>query len=67
MEKIIWTDRARNEEMLHGAKEGRNVLHTAKRNGHILCTSCFYNTLLKEREMKKVTGRRRRRGKQLLD
>ena len=27
MEKIIWTDRARNEEVLHGVKWERNNLH----------------------------------------
>jgi hypothetical protein len=27
-EKISWTDRVRNEEVLHRVKEGRNILHT---------------------------------------
>jgi hypothetical protein len=31
IEKIIWTDRVRNEEMLHRVKEERNILHTVKR------------------------------------
>jgi hypothetical protein len=31
MEKIIWTDRVRNEEVLHRVKEERNILHTIKR------------------------------------
>jgi hypothetical protein len=40
MEKISWTDRVRNEEVLHGVKEERNILHTVKRRnanwiGHI--------------------------------
>jgi hypothetical protein len=40
MEKISWTDRVRNEEVLHRVKE-RNILHTIKRGkanwiGHIL-------------------------------
>ena len=30
-ENIIWTDRARNEEMLHRVKDERNILHTAKK------------------------------------
>ena len=39
MEKISWTDRVRNE-VLHGVKEERNILHTikirkAKQIGHI--------------------------------
>jgi hypothetical protein len=40
MEKIIWTDRVRNEEVLQRVKEDRNILHTvhrrkANRIGHI--------------------------------
>jgi hypothetical protein len=31
MEKISWTDRVRNEEVLHRVKEERNILHTTKR------------------------------------
>jgi hypothetical protein len=30
MEKISWTDRVRNEEVLHRVKEERNILHTVK-------------------------------------
>ena len=42
MEKISWTDRVRNEEMLHRDKEERNILYTVKRRkanwiGRILC------------------------------
>jgi hypothetical protein len=41
METISWTDRVRNEEVLHTVKEERNVLHTVTRRkanwiGHIL-------------------------------
>jgi hypothetical protein len=41
MEMISWTDRVRNEEVLHRVKEERNILHTIKRRkanwiGHIL-------------------------------
>jgi hypothetical protein len=40
METISWTDRVRNEEVLHRAKEERNILHAIKRRkanwmGHI--------------------------------
>jgi hypothetical protein len=40
MEKISWTDRVRNEEVLHRVKEERNIPHTIKRRkanwfGHI--------------------------------
>jgi hypothetical protein len=30
MEKIIWTDLVRNEEVLHRVKEERNILQTTK-------------------------------------
>jgi hypothetical protein len=30
MEKISWTDRVRNEEVLHSVKEERNILHKIK-------------------------------------
>jgi hypothetical protein len=47
IEKIIWTDHGRNEEILHRVKEDRNILHTVKRRktnwiGHRL----FRNYLL---------------------
>jgi hypothetical protein len=46
MEKISWTDRERNEEVLHRVKEERNIVHTIKRRtanwiGHILCRNCL--------------------------
>ena len=31
MEKISWTDRVRNEEVLQTEKEERNIIHTVKR------------------------------------
>jgi hypothetical protein len=31
IEKISWTDRVRNEEVLHRVKEERNILQTIKR------------------------------------
>ena len=31
MEKINFTDRVRNEEVLHGVKKRMNILHTVKR------------------------------------
>jgi hypothetical protein len=41
MEKISWTYRVRNEEVLHRVKEERNIVHAIKRRkadwiGHIL-------------------------------
>jgi hypothetical protein len=46
MEKISWTDRVRNEEVLHRVKEERNILHTIIRRkanwiGHILRRNCL--------------------------
>jgi hypothetical protein len=46
MQKISWTDRVRNEEMLHRVKEERNIIHTAKSwkanwIGHILGRNCL--------------------------
>jgi hypothetical protein len=46
MEKIRWTDRVRNEEVLHRVKEERNIVHTIKRRkansiGHILSRNCL--------------------------
>ena len=46
MEKITWTDRVRNEEVLHRVKDERDVLHTVKRRkgnwtGHTLRRNCL--------------------------
>jgi hypothetical protein len=46
VEEVSCTDRVRNEEVFHGAKEERNILRTIKRrkanwNGHIMCRNCF--------------------------
>jgi hypothetical protein len=46
MEMISWTDRVRNEEVLHTVKEKRNILHTIKRRkanwiGHSLRRNCI--------------------------
>ena len=45
MEKIGWTNRVRNEEVLHKVKEGGNYPTYNKRRkvnwiGHILCRNC---------------------------
>jgi hypothetical protein len=60
MEKISWTDRVRNEEMLHRVKEEWNIIHTVKRRkvnwiGHILRRNC----LLKHITEETIEGRRR--------
>jgi hypothetical protein len=70
MYKISWTDRVRNEEVLHRVKEGRKILHTIKRRkanwiGHILRRNCLLKHVIEEKV--EVTGRRGRIHKQLLD
>jgi hypothetical protein len=75
MEKIRWTNHAKNEEVLLRVKEQRNILHEvskwkANRIGHILHINCLLRQVI-EGKMKgglEVTGRRgRRRSKQLDD
>jgi hypothetical protein len=58
MEKISWTTRVRNEEVLHGVKEERNILDTIKRRkvnwiGHILHRNCFLKHIIEG----KIQGR----------
>jgi hypothetical protein len=47
MEKISWTDCARNQEVLHTVKEKRTIVHTIKMKanwiGHILHRNCLLN------------------------
>ena len=54
MERISWTDRLKNEEVLHGVKKKMNALHTMKIReasgiGHSGVRTAFPNSLLKER------------------
>jgi hypothetical protein len=70
MEKISWTDRVRNEEVLHRVKEERNILHKIKRRkanwiGYVLRRNCLLKHVIEGRI--EMTGRRGRRRKQLLD
>jgi hypothetical protein len=74
MEKISWTDRVRNEEVLHRVKEERNILHTIKRRkanwiGHILRRNCLLKHVIEGKLEGRIemTGRRGRRRKQLLE
>jgi hypothetical protein len=46
MDKISWTDRVRDEEVLHRVKEERNILQIMERKdvnwiGHILRRNCL--------------------------
>jgi hypothetical protein len=74
MEKISWTDRVRNEEVLHRVKEERNIVLTIKRRkvnwiGHILRRNCLLKHVIegKLEGRIEITGRRGRRRNQLLD
>ena len=74
MEKISWTDYAKNEEVLLRVNEQRNILHEIRKrkanwNGHILRRNCLLKQVIEgkiKREME-VTRRRERRRKKLLD
>jgi hypothetical protein len=74
MEKISWTNRLRNEEVLHRVKEERNILHTLKRGkanwiGHMLHSNCLLKHVIEGKLEGKIEmmGKRGRRRKQLLD
>jgi hypothetical protein len=63
MEKISWTDRVRNEEVLHRVEE-RNILHAIKRRkanwiGHILSRNCLLKHVIegKLQGRTEMTGR----------
>ena len=70
MQKIVWTDSVKNEEVLQRVNKKSNILHTTKRRkaiwiGHILRRHC----LLKHVVEGKIEGTRRRgrRSKRLRD
>ena len=55
MEKISWTDRVRNEEVLLRVKEQRNILHEiCKRKanwiGHILRRNCLLQRVIEGKD-----------------
>jgi hypothetical protein len=64
----------RNEEVLLGVKEHRNILHEIRKRkanwiGHILCRSCLLQRVVEEKIKGRieVTGRRGRRRRKLLN
>jgi hypothetical protein len=74
MKKISWTDRVRNEEVLHRVKKERNILHTIQRRkanwiDHILRRNCLLKHVIEGKLERRIemTGRRGRMRKQLLD
>jgi hypothetical protein len=74
VEKIIWTDRVRNAEVVPRLKKERNILNTIKRRmanwiGHVLPRNCLLEHAIEgklERRIEKI-GRQGRRRKQLFD
>jgi hypothetical protein len=70
MEKIGWTDHARNGEVLQRVKGQRNILHTReRRKAKWMCRILRRNCLLKHviEENRETTWRRWKWRKQLLD
>jgi hypothetical protein len=74
MEKISWTERVRNEELLLTVKEQRNILNEISKRkanwiGHILRRNCLLRQVIdgKIKRGIEVTGRRGRRRRKLLD
>jgi hypothetical protein len=74
MEKIIWTDHVRNEEVLLGVKEQKNNLHEISKQkanwiSYILHRNCLLQWVI-EGKIKggiEVTGRQGRRHRKLPD
>jgi hypothetical protein len=74
MEKINWAERVRDEKVLLRVKEHRNILHEISKRkanwiGHIFRRNFFLRQVI-EGKIKggiKVTGRRGRRRRKLLD
>ena len=74
MEKISCTDQVRNEEVLLGIKEQKNILHEIRKRkanwiGQILCRNFPLHRVIegKVQGVLKVTGRQGRRCRTLLD
>jgi hypothetical protein len=74
MEKISWTDNVTNKEVLHRAKEERNIVHIVKRwkanwFGHILGRNFHIEHVIGGKVERRIEerGRQGRRRKQLLD
>jgi hypothetical protein len=74
MEKISWTDRVRNDEVLHRVKADRNIVRTMRRRSvnwisHFLRRNCLLKHVIegKTKGRIEVMGRRGRRRKWLLD
>jgi hypothetical protein len=54
MENISWTDRVKNEKVLHRVKEERNTPHTIKKRkanwiGHMLRRNCLLKHVIERK------------------
>ena len=74
MEKISWTDHARNKEVLLRVKKQRNILHEIRKRkanwiGHILRRNCLLQRVIEGKIQGgiEVTGRQGRSRGKLLD
>jgi hypothetical protein len=74
MEKIIWTDHVRNEDVLLRVKEQRNILHEIHKRkanwiGHILRRKCLLQRVIEGKIQRgiEVAGRQGRRRRKLSD
>ena len=64
MEKISCADLVRNEEVLHGVNEGRNILRTVKRRndnwiGHMLRRNCLLQYVTEGKDRRKHLDERK--------
>jgi hypothetical protein len=65
MEKISWTDRLKNEKVLHRVKEEMNILRTKKMKGkangigHILRRNCLQEHVIQGKNGKRIEVTRR--------
>jgi hypothetical protein len=74
IEKIIWTDHVRNEEVMLRVKEQRNILREIRKQkanwiGHILRRNCLLKRVIEGQIQggMEVTGRQGRRRRKLFD
>ena len=66
MEKISWTDRVRNEEVLLRVNEQRNILHEIRKRkanwiGHILRRNCLLVQVIEEKIKGQVDNKKTRK------
>ena len=65
MEKIIWTDPVRNDEVLLRVNEQRNIVHEIRKRkynwiGHILCRFCLLQQVIEGKIKGQIEVTRRR-------